>query len=211
VIETGRVRGQTFIDCDWINGPDFPPLGNQDCHRRLTDWYNRLILAESRAMTARPKQYNWWTLTMKHSNIAHWIFGACMVFLFAPNASQAQIYKWVDANGQTHYSEKKEDADRAKALELKIKSEQTSTQAPDPLMRNLQAQESQSRKRREQKPAERSSNLPAPSKPESRTGGYSECQLARDVLSGAVKHRNGAATDAYDREVAENDIRTYCK
>lgn len=38
----------------------------------------------------------------------------------------------------------------------------------------------------------------------------SRCALARDVLSGAVRHRNGTPTDANDREVAQNDIRAFC-
>jgi hypothetical protein len=148
---------------------------------------------------------------MNDSNSNQWILGICISLLFVPGIANAQIYKWVDASGQTHYSEKKEDADKAQALALKIKSEPKSTQEADPLMQNLRAQERQSKQRREQNKVERTPSSPAPSKAESRSGGYSDCQLARDVLSGAVKHRNGAPTDAYDREVAENDVRTYCK
>jgi hypothetical protein len=53
--------------------------------------------------------------------------------------------------------------------------------------------------------------------PKSLSGGKSDetdasrCNLARDVISGAVRHRNGAPTDKNDREVAENDIRAFCR
>jgi hypothetical protein len=43
--------------------------------------------------------------------------------LVSSTLGHAQIVKWVDANGQTHYSEKKEaDAAAAEAAELKLKA-----------------------------------------------------------------------------------------
>ncbi len=38
-----------------------------------------------------------------------------------------------------------------------------------------------------------------------------KCELARDVTSGAVRHVNGAVTDANDRQIAERDIQTFCR
>ena len=38
----------------------------------------------------------------------------------------------------------------------------------------------------------------------------SRCLLARNVISGAVRHSNNAPTDSYDREVANRDIRNNC-
>ena len=56
-----------------------------------------------------------------------WILAVCLMCLLVAN-SDAQIYKWVDENGKTHYSEKKEDAGNAKTEELKSKSQPTSPQ-----------------------------------------------------------------------------------
>jgi hypothetical protein len=67
-----------------------------------------------------------------------------------------------------------------------------------------------------QNPAEKRSGSSTVAKPKSLSGGRSDdsdgsrCNLARDVLSGAVRHTNGAPTDKYDREIAENDVRAYC-
>jgi hypothetical protein len=154
---------------------------------------------------------------MKTSNFKQFIFCVCLTLLFVPSTSHAGVYKWVDANGQTHYSEKKEDADKAKALELKVKSEPISTQATDPLMRNLQEQERQFKTRQGQNQNGNSSRPPVAARPKSLSDGRvdetsdaSRCNLARDVLSGAVKHRSGAPIDENDREVAKNDVRAFC-
>lgn len=145
------------------------------------------------------------------------ICGACLSVLLTPLISHAQIYKWVDRNGVTHYSEKKEHASAAKTNELKIKSQPSSTQSANSSTEYWQEQERQLRERQIEK-AEK--NLPQHSqnvpKPKSLSGGRSgdssasKCNLARDVINGSVRHSNGAPTDKYDREVAENDIRTYC-
>lgn len=153
---------------------------------------------------------------MKNPYLNQSIFGICVTLLFASSSCFAGIYKWVDANGETHYSEKKEDAEKAKVSELKIKPAPMQPQATDnSLLRNLQGQERQFKKLQEQNmqgSAARPPILPPPSLSGGRSDGTdsSRCNLARDVLSGAVSHRNGAATDDYDRKVAENDIRTFC-
>jgi len=70
-----------------------------------------------------------------------------------------------------------------------------------------------------QRQAERSAQpppAPADTQPKSLSGGRIEetdaakCNYARDILSGALLHRNGAPTDENDRRIAENDSRTYC-
>jgi hypothetical protein len=42
------------------------------------------------------------------------MYGALVSFISLP----CGIYKWVDSSGQTHYSEKMEDADKVKTLPL---------------------------------------------------------------------------------------------
>jgi hypothetical protein len=51
-----------------------------------------------------------------------------LTLLFSASISHAEIYKWIDASGQTHYSEKKEDAGQGKAVELKVAAQPVSIQ-----------------------------------------------------------------------------------
>lgn len=129
-----------------------------------------------------------------------------------PAISQAQIYKWVDENGKTHYSERKEAPGSAKVTEIKPSAPRA---APSPA-RNWDAEESALRQRQLEREASTTrSNKPA--RPRALSNGTedgtdaSRCRLARDVLSGAVRHSNGKPTDQYDREVAENDVRAFCR
>ena len=151
------------------------------------------------------------TTTFKRSSLS-----ACLALLLMPPMSHAEIYKWVDANGQTHYSERKDDAGRAKTVELKAAQAATATRVADTPAEYWQSQETQFRQRQIQKQNGSPNQPPVDNRPKSLSGGktdgtdVSRCNLARDVVSGAVSHSNGAPTDKYDREVAENDIRTFC-
>jgi hypothetical protein len=153
---------------------------------------------------------------MKVSNVNQGILSACLILLFVSSTSHAEVYKWVDENGQTHYSEKKEDAGKAKAAKLKIMSQPTSTQATNSSSQYWQEQERQFKQLQAQKLTVIPYAPPVATRPKSLSGGKSDetdaskCNLARDVISGAVRHPNGAPTDTYDREVAENDIRAFC-
>jgi hypothetical protein len=153
---------------------------------------------------------------MKISIFNQGILSVCLPLLFVPSTSYAEIYKWVDANGQTHFSERKDDAGKAKAVELKVVPQTVSTQATNSPTEYWQDQERQFKQRQIQKQNEKPHGLPVNTTPKSLSGGRenetdaSRCNLARDVISGAVKHTNGKPTDKYDREVAENDIRAFC-
>jgi len=140
----------------------------------------------------------------------------CLTLLLVSSICHAEIYKWVDANGKTHFSERKDDAGKAKIVDLKEDSRPTSEQANKSSSQYWQEQEILFRQRQIQKSAEKPSGSSPVAKPKSLSGGRSDdsdesrCNLARDVLSGAVRHPNGVPTDKYDREIAENDIRAYC-
>jgi len=154
---------------------------------------------------------------MKSSNSNRSILSVCLTLLLESSASHAQIYKWVDASGQTHYSESKEDAGKAKAVELKVESQSISTRATNSSAKDWQEQERQFKQRQAKKPNEKTYGPPVATRPKSLSGGKSDdtdasrCNLARDVISGAVGHRNGAPVDKHDQEVAENDIRAFCR
>jgi hypothetical protein len=156
-------------------------------------------------------------LSARRSNSNPGTLSVCLAFLLASSVGHAQIYKWVDANGQTHYSERKEDADKAKAAELKVNSGALSKEVSNASLRYWQEQDRQFKQRQAQKQlAERSSIPPVATQPKSLSGGRadgtdaSRCNLARDVLSGAVRLRNGLPTGAVERKIAEDDVRLAC-
>ncbi|MES2129660.1 MAG: DUF4124 domain-containing protein [Pseudomonadota bacterium] len=123
--------------------------------------------------------------------------------------AQAQVYKWVDAQGQVHYSGKPEASGKAKVSELKVAAP-PSTAPPDAAPQGLSMV-------RPGAPRPRVSNFQAPrsqggagadgEQPET---DQSRCALARRVLNGTARHTNGARTDANDREVAERDVKSFC-
>lgn len=141
-----------------------------------------------------------------------------LVTLLLPTTGVAEIYKWVDENGKTHFSERKDQAGRAKPLGLKAPAESESARTDMSPAQYWQAQETQFRQRQVQRSAEAlAPKQPTRVKPRSVTGGRSDdtddsrCALARDVLNGSLVHANGEPIDKYDLETAENDVRSYCK
>ncbi len=106
----------------------------------------------------------------------------------------------------------------AKALELKATTPPAADQPPLSPAEHWQEKERQFRQRQiENQKAKPQEEAAASKPPKSLSGGVedgsdaSRCNLARDVLSGAVRHGNGKPTDKYDREIAENDVRRYCR
>jgi opacity protein-like surface antigen len=152
---------------------------------------------------------------MKYS--AAWLFTLLVVLALAAASSAvaAEVYKWVDKDGKVHYSERKPPQAGEKVVDIRIPSSPHPTLRP-PATATSRSQEAsapaESVKRKED-----SGHGFSSSRPKSLSGGKidetreSKCNLARDVLSGAVKHGNGAPTDPHDRQVAENDIRLFCR
>jgi hypothetical protein len=146
------------------------------------------------------------------------LWSICLILLLAATSSQAQIYKWVDASGQTHYSANKEEADRAKATELNVKSQGPSAEESQDARESWKIKDEAINKRlADQQRLEKARTPVAAPKPQSLSGGRDngtaegKCNLARDILSGSVRLRNGNAVDEPTRKVAENDIRYFCK
>jgi hypothetical protein len=154
--------------------------------------------------------------SMKTSGSSLYIFGMCLTLFLPSTAVNAEIYKWVDEKGQTHYSEKKEDAGKSRAEEVRVLQSQESIRE-SPSTQYWQEQERQFKQRQLQKQIKETFPLPKNPRPVLLSGGRSgdsdtsKCNLARDVLSGAVRHRNGGPTDKYDREVAESDVKNFCR
>lgn len=144
-------------------------------------------------------------------------FSLFLLALLAASSSHSQIYKWVDANGTTHFSERKDATAGAKTEELKSRPQPGAAQNVRSTEEYWQDQETKFRQRQIQKRQEQSRATSPVRPPKSLSDGRengtdaSRCALARDVLSGAVRHTNGAVIDKYDRDIAENDVRMFCR
>lgn len=139
------------------------------------------------------------------------ILAACFGSLLASAAHAAEIYKWVDKDGKTHYSSRKEDAAGAPATTIRPGAA-PGADASVPPAAPASNEEIIRRPARtidspyappapQQRPAVRDYRSEAPA---------DKCQLARDILSGKARRGNGAPTTAGDREIAESDVRTFC-
>lgn len=142
----------------------------------------------------------------------HVVLGAALAALLLPSAGHAEIYKWIDAKGQTHYSERKADAGDARTVEVK----------PAPAPPQAAAPKEDWRAWSRATPSTQTTTGASPSgppvaRPRSVSGGRengtdaSRCALARDVLAGVLQHGNGKPLDQYDRDVAQNDVKSFCK
>lgn len=153
---------------------------------------------------------------MKKSNIKCPLSTICMLLLLAASSAQAQIYKWVDANGQTHYSEKKEEAGKAKTAEIKLREESAAAPAKQNAVPDWQEQEKQFKLRQSQSQSARP-NDGAPANPvrgaalpKDRESDQYKCTLANAIIDGTAKHRNGVRTDNNDLDTAKSDARLFC-
>lgn len=138
------------------------------------------------------------------------VLAACLGLLLACGAQAEEIYKWVDKDGKTHYSSRPEDAAGA----------QTSTVRPAPRPADgppppAQAANEDAIRRRSPSAAPDPQMVQAPAKkPEVRVYGpespEGKCHFAREILAGHAIHGDGKPINAWDREVAQNDVRVYC-
>lgn len=132
-------------------------------------------------------------------------------------AHAQQVYKWVDAQGRTHYSQNK---DEAAAAQAKV----------DEMTIKLPPQEAPPAKARPASPAAKTEPAARPSQPASRPGttapavkpgweysdkkpetDQSRCAMARDIAEGKVQRAGGGKIDQHDLDVAQNDIKAFCR
>jgi len=144
------------------------------------------------------------------------VLAASVALLLAGAAHADEIYKWVDKDGKTHYSSSKDEAQGAAMTTIRpsaapsgdAKAPPSSSSANEDIIRRPSRGTIDGVYTPPAPPA------PAAQKPVARNyrseAPADKCQLARDVLSGRAGHTNGAPTSDWDREVAQNDIRTYC-
>jgi hypothetical protein len=140
-----------------------------------------------------------------------------LLALLASSTSHAQIYKWVDENGRTHYSEKSP-AGKGASEELRVRSSSTSALPSVSSSDSWQDKERQFQERQAKKSVDEA-NRPtgANNGPKSLSKGrmdespQGKCNFAKDIVNGTVRRRSGAPIDQYDIEVAKNDIKAYCR
>ena len=140
---------------------------------------------------------------------------AFAALLHVSSLAQAELYKWVDAAGRTHYSDKKANAGASEAKELKVAAApQPSAGSPDwkrqeeEFKRRQVVGRAKARQDARYEAQFQSPRLNGRVAPENDSA---RCQLARDVVSGAVEHTNGAVTDGKDIQVAQRDIAKFCR
>ena len=128
--------------------------------------------------------------------------------LLAAVAHADEIYKWVDKDGKTHYSSNRDEA--AGAATRTVKTSPGPASGPPPSAAAANAEIIQRRA-----PETTTTTLQAPAMPKATSYGSetnaAKCQLAQDILSGRARRFSGVPIDAYDRQVAESDVRTFCK
>ena len=155
-----------------------------------------------------------------HPRILHTPLWACkLALLFSCAAAHAEIYKWVDEQGRTHYSQNKADAERAKGTQVNIRKQAPATNVEPRSYWDYVTDKSKPQRRTEasaagHEPGGPSDTVDTPVAGEKRYDGTDDaarCDYARDVLNGRLKLANGEAMDEHERKTAEADIARYCR
>ena len=129
-------------------------------------------------------------------------------FAMSAGTGVAQVYKWTDATGQVHYADRKDGVPKAEEVKIKLAPQPPAAPKPPPPLWPA--------------PAASAPAWPPPvaqraEPPRSVSGGRedgsdaSRCALARDVLNGSLQHGNGAAVDQHDRDIANADVKRFCR
>ncbi len=130
----------------------------------------------------------------------------CIMIFFGASCCAADIYKWTDAAGKIHYSDRKANAGKSKAEEVNVKSALN-------LMDEVKASENSSDDGQDQT-NEQSRKLPAKTKAINGTDNNDSvdfrCTLARRIINGEVELSNGLPVGEHEIEMAKRDIAKFC-
>ncbi|HIV69762.1 MAG TPA: DUF4124 domain-containing protein [Candidatus Aquabacterium excrementipullorum] len=143
------------------------------------------------------------------ATIAQLVGLTCAVHM--ASAAHAEVYKWVDDKGQTHYGERKPDAGST-VSKVKIRPSPSAVPPSPPPPRKPEDWLEPS-----PKPTAQAPSPPAEQARKSRSNGRengtdeSRCALARDILDGNLRHANGNPIDKHDLDTARSDVRLFCK
>jgi hypothetical protein len=155
---------------------------------------------------------------MRH-RVRHAPLWACkLALLFSCGAAHAEIYKWVDEQGRTHYSQNKADAERAKGSQVHIRKHVPANVEPRDYW-DYVTDKSKQQKRTEasatdHEPKGQPDSAGTPTATEKRYDGTDDaarCEYARDVLSGKLRLANGERMDEHWLKTAEADTARFCR
>lgn len=150
---------------------------------------------------------------MKYIQYAAQSWLICLAAIALP--AHAQVYKWVDANGKTQYSDKAPENKKSGVSEVKI--------APAPPQSASVAQSDPNREHDFYHP--KTPTTPPPEKPAPKPfAQMDQCQRAREMVQGIKEKRFYRAPhgrmsaekdrvylDEHELELYENDVKQYCR
>ena len=155
-----------------------------------------------------------------HHRVLHTPLWACqLVLLLSCGAAHAEIYKWVDEQGRTHYSHNKADAERAKgSTQINIRK-QAPAKVETPTYWDYVTDKSKQQQRTEApatapEPQARPNSRGLPVTSDPRYAGIDDaarCTYALDILNGTIRLPNGELFDEYDRKLAKDDVARFCR
>ena len=145
-------------------------------------------------------------------------FCTLVLWATAASAQAPTVYKWTDAQGLVHYSERPPAQAGQRPMPMNIKAPAPSAaqpasaaaKAPDAFAEAFKRQAAKSPEKPPSAPTARP-RVVAESNGTEDGSDASRCALARDILKGALRHANGAKIDQYDLDTARNDVRMFCK
>jgi len=130
-------------------------------------------------------------------------------------SAAAQIYKWTDAQGKVHYTDRAGDTSAGRATEVKVPAAYA-TAPPAAQAQNWREQDA-GFKDRQRAAASAAWRAPTPRMGNGTSSDsyrqetpQAKCGLARDILSGEAVRRNQSRTDQTDRDIATSDVKLFC-
>lgn len=131
-------------------------------------------------------------------------------------SAAAQIYKWTDAQGKVHYTDRAGDTSAGRATEVKVPASYA-TATPAEQAQHWREQDA-GFKERQRAAATAAWRAPAlRTRSGTSSDSYQEetpqakCGLARDILSGEAVRRNQSRTSQTDRDIASSDVKLFCR
>jgi hypothetical protein len=152
-----------------------------------------------------------------HHRALHTLLGACkLALLFSCATTHAEIYKWVDEQGRTHYSHNKADAERAKGAPVPIRKQAPAKAEPPSYWdyvtdKNKQKQRTETSAAETEEPPDPADTPATAKKRYEGTDDAARCEYALDILNGKLRLISGIPIDSHDRKLAAADVARFCR
>ncbi len=155
---------------------------------------------------------------MSHHTLWAPLWACKLALFFSCPAAHAEIYKWVDEQGRTHYSQNKADAERAKGTQVNIRKQAPANVESRSYWDYITDKSKQQRRTEASTTDDESRDQPEPAgtpvanpKRYDGTDDAARCEYARDILNGKLRLVSGEPAGEYDRKLAEADIVRFCR